>query len=245
MIKLNTIQRAGAAAILLGALATSASAAPNWRWQPHFDWRIPFLWWWTINTTVTWTDADGNPMPNPTTHTLPFCEHLSITPPDGAEDVDHWTRFRFIEGEQSCDSFGRIEAIRRHRSAWQSDMSGFYTMIQQDGLKEFDFRSGFVSQAVDKIYWSVDLFTYYASRGGLPVYDPGTQFNVVDGLCDALPGYLFSTSPIVLNAETGLAMQGAGFTGTLTSAMEEGICPTPGPWALVGLASFVVARRRR
>ncbi|MFN9975281.1 MAG: hypothetical protein ACK58T_35865, partial [Phycisphaerae bacterium] len=192
------ILRAGAAAIVLGAMSSSALAAPTWRWQPHFDWRIPFLWWWSIDTTVTWTDAYGLAMPNPTKHTLPFCTRQSITPPDGAEDLDHYTRFRFIN-EQYCDSEGRIEAPRRSRGAWMSDMTGFYAMIRQDGLSEFDFRSGFVSETVDHIYWSVDLFAHYAGRAGAPNFAPGTQFNVVDGLCDALPGYLFSNSPIVFS----------------------------------------------
>jgi uncharacterized protein (TIGR03382 family) len=42
-----------------------------------------------------------------------------------------------------------------------------------------------------------------------------------------------------------LALQGSGFSGVLRSMMEEGICPTPGSWALVALAAGVFSRRRR
>jgi uncharacterized protein (TIGR03382 family) len=124
-------------------------------------------------------------------------------------------------------------------------MSGFYSMIQLDGVNEFEFRSGFVNEAGGSIFWSVDVFAHYAGRAGNPDFAPGTQFNIVDGLCDQLPGYLFSTTEINFSAENGLALQGAGFTGTLTSMMEEGICPTPGSWALVALAVGISSRRRR
>jgi uncharacterized protein (TIGR03382 family) len=242
-----TMLRAGAVATVLGAMTFSALAAPDWRWQPHFDYGIPFLRWLPpIKTTVTWTDEYGGWLvPYNTTYTLPYCREQTITPPDGAEDIAHYTnRFRIVPGV--CHSYGMTKALRRLRSdTWRSDMNGFFNMIRQDGLSSFHFRSGFFSETVDEIYWSVDLFTYYASRGGLAEYVPGTEFNVVDGVCDALPGYLFSTSPIVFNVETGLTMQGTGFTGPLVSDTNEGICPTPGSWALVVLAVGISSRRRR
>lgn len=241
-MKTSTFQRLGAAVIATTALASSAFATPNWRWQPHYDTRNPFHPF-MVTTTVTWTDKDGLKMPNPVTMDLPYCTVFNIIPPDGAEDATHDSWWTVTAGR--CDSHGRVEAPRRARGAWTSDMTGFYSMIQQDGVKEFEFRSGFVNDAGGSIYWSVDVFAHYAGRAGSPDFAPGTQFNIVDGVCAQLPGYLFSTTEITFSPETGLAIPGAGFTGSLTSMMEEGICPTPGPWALVGLASAITVRRRR
>ena len=242
-MKMSTkLQQTAAAAIALGTITSAALALPNWRWQPHYDTWSPFHPF-AVTSTVRWTDKDGLVMGDPIEMELPYCTQFFIIPAEGAEDVKHNTWWTVTGGRVYSE--GRVEAPSQKRGTWTSDMTGFYSMIQRDGVNDFEFRSGFVNEAGGSIYWSVDVFAHYAGRAGRPDFAPGTQFDIVNGLCDQLPGYLFSTTEIGFSAENGLALQGSGFTGALRSMMEEGICPTPGSWALVALAAGVSSRRRR
>jgi hypothetical protein len=95
------------------------------------------------------------------------------------------------------------------------------------------------------LYYDVDLTTYYA--GGAPLYpdDGSMDFQIVNGTCSELPGYLFATSSIYLDPVNGL-MTADPYTGDVTSGMLEGVCPEPSVLALVGIGAIgLLARRRR
>ena len=224
-------------ALLSSAMRGDATAqADQIMWQPHYYGWSPV----GVPIVYTWTDKDGRDLGPWHAVLLPKCFTVNIPLPPGAEDVRWRGPLPGEDGDRWCN--GKSTALRQESGQYYSDFSGFYSELQGDGVHDFYWPSGFRNALIDEIHFGVDIREYYRSHP-LP-HAPGQTFTIVNGRCDALPGFLFGTSEVYLDTTLGLYTENPIASATLATEAEEGICPEPASVTLLVVSAFIMKRRR-
>jgi hypothetical protein len=227
---------------------TAISTASAQLLQLHYD---SLRWWYWSNTlrgvNYQFTE-DGIPMEGENgTVDLTYCQPLHIPYPAGATDVtvDHGLSV----SHSTCQA--RVAAFQQNGGTYAMMPAGAFRQSVNVGDIWFPWLAAYTGDDATQtfteygaLYIGIDIAAYYNAGGA--TWSPDQEFSIVDGLCAALPGYVFGTRGVNFDTGAGWVADGA-YTGTATAFAEVGDCPEPSSLLLLGVAAvgLLVRRRRR
>jgi MYXO-CTERM domain-containing protein len=229
-----------------------AEARPTeWKSKAKKDMKAKY--WWT-NKAKKRCNADGSGVEANPPHAGQFDlvqgEEASVQLPEGVDasgnkiirDVD--TESGQLNNDGTYVNVSSEGIKRNALNKFETDLPGVLDRHQLE-FESIDWPSFFENAGVPVLHVAVDVDQFYL--GGAPQYDVTHTFDIVNGLCSELPGYMFGTTEITLHPDLGL-VNADPYTGSgLISAGTGGIAmtvPEPSACALAVLGGALVRRRR-
>lgn len=201
---------------------------------------------------LTLTDAAGNTIKNSngTTPTLegtvaPGTEGIAAFVPgiiNGKPVKDmHQTHWDPIASRGGSSGTLELAAFTEDGPAaigsWLYDNG--YVTDNPFSVPDFIGDAGDLYYGIDAVLWQADGFIPSSSMFG-------QTYDVVNGVSTALPGVLFSSSPLTHSDSEWMDDSRTLFNGTVTlDSLHQLSVPTPGTLSCIGIAGLLAFRRRR